>query len=71
MDSLPEVMDEYNLAALHCTALHRTALPWRKTHFLVILFIVQLYPMDLRSSLYSLTTCLVPLQNFAAAKVDW
>ena len=29
----------------------------------------QLYPMDLRSALYSMTTCLVPLEFFVVAKV--
>ena len=29
----------------------------------------QLYPMDLRSALYSMTTCLVPLEFFIVAKV--
>merc|ERR1712168_12122 len=29
----------------------------------------ELYPMDLRSALYSMTTCLVPLQFFIVAKV--
>ena len=31
----------------------------------------QLYPMDLRSALYSMTTCLVPLQFFIVAKVEF
>ena len=43
----------------------------KETNWLLpcIEYYLQLYPMDLRSALYSMTTCLVPLQFFIVAKV--
>ena len=61
---------------IQCTSnQHGRGIFSRPTDFLeskqlpTVYFHYQLYPMDLRSALYSMTTCLVPLEFFIVAKV--
>ena len=62
---------------IHCStsSQHGSGIFSGPTNFLVskrlltVYYHYQLYPMDLRSALYSMTTCLVPLEFFIVAKV--